>query len=271
MADPAFFDPDGDRLIPRPEARGPWSPDMLHGRLLAGIAARAVEAELGDPDFQPARLTVDLFKAAGLDPLTTNVDVTRNGHRVRAAEVSIEVGGVEVARASSLLLRTSEPPDNLIPASPHWSGPVPGELSPPDGDIGFDLRFLPGHEFGMPGVRKAWCRENRPLVAGEALTPFQRVSLVGDFANPLANSGANGMDYINADITVYLGRLPAGEWIGVESTEHVAANAVATSSCRLHDEQGPLGTCSVAAVLNPRMQTGTVGEIRRNDEVSPQP
>jgi Thioesterase-like superfamily len=263
VPEPAFFDPDGDRLLPRPEARGPWSPDMLHGRLLAGIAARAVEAELGAPDFQPSRLTVDLFKAVGLDPVTISVNVTRNGNRVRAAEVSIEVGGVEAARASCLLLRTAEPTDNPVPSSPAWSGPRPDELTRPEADVGFDIRFVPGREFGSAGLRQAWCREDRQLVAGEELTPFQRVALVGDFANPLGNSGRDGMDFINADITVYIARLAGGEWIGVESAEHVDADGVATATCRLYDEQGPLGTTSVAAVLNPRMQSRVNEDLRR--------
>ena len=265
VGEQGFFEPDGGHLIPRPEARGPWSDRMLHGRLLAGIAARAVEAELGDPGFQPVRLTVDLFKAAGLDPLTTTVTVTRDGNRVRAAEASIEVGGVEAARASTLLLRTAAPPDNPVPGSPAWTdiGPEVLEPSTEHPHLVFDLRFVPGHEFGSPGVRKAWYRETRPLVEGEQLTPFQRVALVADYANPFANMGDHGLDYINADLTLYLGRLPAGEWIAIETTEHVASDGVAVASCRLHDEQGPIGTNHVAAVLNPRMTPAASDEVLR--------
>jgi Acyl-CoA thioesterase C-terminal domain/Acyl-CoA thioesterase N-terminal domain len=242
---------------------------MLHGRLLAGIAARAVEAELGDAEFQPVRLTIDLFKAAGLDPLTTDVNVTRKGGRVRAAELSIVVGGVEAARASTLLLRIAEPPDNPVPSSPAWTSERPDELPTPEAEaVGFDIRFVPGHAFGAPGVRKAWCRENRPLVDGEALTPFQRAALVGDFTNPFANTGRDGLDFINADVTLYLGRPPEGEWIGVETTEHVAANGTAVSSSRLYDETGPIGTSGAASVLTPRMQkdSSPAAILRRADE-----
>ena len=41
-----------------------------------------------------------------------------------------------------------------------------------------------------------------------------RAALSADFASPLANSGPAGIDYINADLTLHLGRLPEGEWIG---------------------------------------------------------
>ncbi len=249
----AFFAPDGEVLVPRPEARGPWSPDMLHGRLLAGLAARAVEHELGDDELQPARLTVDLFKAVGLEPLTCTTTVTRRGGRVRAAEVSITVGGAEAARASALLLRRGEAPDNPVPSSPAWGDLGPEAVEDPPVDSGSIIRFLPGKGFGAPGVRRAWTREDRPLVDGEELSPFTRVALVADFANPLGNSGGHGLDYINADLTLYVARLPDGEWIGIESAEHVAAAGVATSTCRLHDRTGPLGTTTVAAVLTPRM------------------
>ena len=45
----AYFSLSTDGLKPVPAARSPWSADMLHGRLLAGLAARAVE----DADHHP--------------------------------------------------------------------------------------------------------------------------------------------------------------------------------------------------------------------------
>jgi hypothetical protein len=47
----AFFALKNGELVPAPHARSPWSADMLHGRLLGGLAARALEAEHGDPEF----------------------------------------------------------------------------------------------------------------------------------------------------------------------------------------------------------------------------
>ena len=49
MHDGGFFEPDGDALMPIPEARGPWAEDMMHGRLLAGLAAWAIDRDHGDP------------------------------------------------------------------------------------------------------------------------------------------------------------------------------------------------------------------------------
>ena len=37
MHEAGFFEPDGDALMPIPDARGPWAEDMMHGRLLAEL------------------------------------------------------------------------------------------------------------------------------------------------------------------------------------------------------------------------------------------
>jgi acyl-CoA thioesterase len=91
-------------------------------------------------------------------------------------------------------------------------------------------------------------REVHPLIEGGALTPFQRVALAADFASPMANSGTNGLGYINTDITLYLHRLPVTEWIGFETLAHHAAEGVAVGECMLYDEAGAIGRSIVAAL-----------------------
>ncbi len=104
-----------------------------------------------------------------------------------------------------------------------------------------------------PGPDARGCAELRPLVTGEALTPFIRAAVVSDIASPLANSASEGLEYINADAALYLARLPQGEWIGVEYADRVAADGVSVAHCRLYDEHGPIGSSEVCAVLTPRM------------------
>ena len=40
---PALFVPDGDDLVPTDLARGPWSPESLHGGPVAALVTRATE------------------------------------------------------------------------------------------------------------------------------------------------------------------------------------------------------------------------------------
>jgi len=59
---------DRGRLVPGAHAQGPWSPGMLHGRLLAGLAALAIERDHGVEGFVPVRLTVDMFRSPSMEP-----------------------------------------------------------------------------------------------------------------------------------------------------------------------------------------------------------
>jgi hypothetical protein len=243
MHDGGFFEPDGDALMPIPEARGPWAEDMMHGRLLAGLAAWAIDRDHGDAAFVPARLTVDLFKSPAMKETRVSTTLVRAGGRVRVADALIQVGGVDVARASALYLRKGDAPDDDAPVTPAWDSIVPGP-GEPEFEAPFEVRPIDGMGFGAPGPRRAWLRE---------LTPFIRAAVVSDIASPLANSASEGLEYINADAALYLARLPQGEWIGVEYADRVAADGVSVAHCRLYDDRGPIGSSEVCAVLTPRM------------------
>jgi acyl-CoA thioesterase len=73
-----------------------------------------------------------------------------------------------------------------------------------------------------------------------------------DFTNPFANSGSAGLQFVNADITLYLSRLAQGEWLGFEVTSHQADDGVAVAECAMYDEAGPIGRSVVCAVANRR-------------------
>jgi hypothetical protein len=64
-----FFERQGELLVPTERAGAPWAPNMLHGRMVTALAAREVERGHADGDFECARLTVDLFRAATFDPV----------------------------------------------------------------------------------------------------------------------------------------------------------------------------------------------------------
>jgi hypothetical protein len=256
----AYFEPTDAGLVPHADARAPWSPDMLHGRLLAGLAAWAIERDHGDPDFVPVRLTVDLYKSPAMALTTVDTTLVRAGGRVRAVDALITVDGHDVARASTLWLRRSEAPgdETSIPGTPMWDAPKPDDAAGDAGlpvDTTWDIRPIGDRGFGAPGPgpRRVWTRDRRPLVAGTAFTPFVRAALSADFASPFANSGPDGLDYINADLTLHLGRLPVGDWIGIETNDRVAADGVSVAECRYFDETGPIGFSSVCAVVNARM------------------
>jgi acyl-CoA thioesterase len=114
-----------------------------------------------------------------------------------------------------------------------------------------DTRPIEG-EFGSVQQKRAWMRENRALIAGERLTPFIRAAVAWDFTNPVANSGGQGLQFVNADIALYctasprlLHRLAATEWIGFEVNAHHSHAGVAVAECTLYDIEGAIGASAV--------------------------
>jgi hypothetical protein len=250
----AFFTPDGDALVPGPEAEGPWSPGMLHGRLLAGLAGRAAERDYGDAEFQFTRLTVDLFRSPPMEPVRVETESVRDGRRVRTVEARLHSAGNEVARASVQMLRRGEHPVTRVWQPPPWDVPLPDDLEPVaveegrPGAVVWDMRAITPGGFGAVTQRRLWLRERRALVAGEPLTPWVRIAMVADFTNPFTNFGGDALHFINADLTLYLARLPRGEWLGFEAAGHLGHDGVAIGHANVYDVEGPIGHCSVAAV-----------------------
>jgi len=244
-------------LQPVPEARSPWAADMLHGRLLAGLAARAAEGAGHDPALRVVRLTVDMFRSPPMSALQVTTSLVRDGRRVRVVDVSIrdaDAGAdVEVARASALLLSTGPHPGGMTWRAPEWDAPRPETLPSPsdaDTDGGWDIRLLTAGGFWTAERKRLWSRDRWQLVAGEEPSPVVRAALAADLPNPLANSSTEGLQFINADLTLILGRPPVSEWIGLEVASHLGYDGVAVGSCTLHDTSGAIGSSSVCAIAN---------------------
>ncbi|MDF5758191.1 acyl-CoA thioesterase domain-containing protein [Spongiactinospora sp. TRM90649] len=252
---PAFFTERNGEFVPFPIARSPWARNMLHGRLIGGLAARAVEREHAAEGLTPARVTVDLFRNAPLTPLRVTSRRVRDGRRIRLVDVEIANDDGVIGRVSIVLLRTSAHPPGEVWIEPPAPLPPPTGLFDPSGPVGgwqpsFALWWPPT---GPDDRRAAWLRETYALVAGEPLTPLIRVAMAADFASPLSHSGSQGLQFINADYTLTLARTPRGEAIGLEATGQLGADGVASGLCVVHDEYGPIGHCLVTAIANPRL------------------
>jgi acyl-CoA thioesterase len=95
----------------------------------------------------------------------------------------------------------------------------------------------------------------RQLIEGTPLTPFDCVALAADFASPFANAGAQGLGFINSDVTLYLHRLPVTKWIGFDVVNHRATAGIAIGECWLYDEEGHIGSSTVAALAQRKPMT----------------
>jgi hypothetical protein len=252
-----FFRVDGDTLVPAAFATSPWGP-VLHGRLIGGLTARAAEqARATDPEMACSRLTVDLFRSVPLAPIRVVTRPVRAGRRIAVLDVTIEQGASLVGQGRAVLLRRSEQPDGTFRPAPAWDAKTPLELGPPQSIAGHRWT-APWESWRVGGTADAvndglWIRETHPLITGEPLTPLVRFALAADLASPVANTSTSGLSFINADYTVYLGRDPEGEYVGIQPAAHISDRGVAAGQCVVHDLRGPVGFVTTAAVANPTM------------------
>ena len=257
----AFFTVDGDSYLPSAMTRGPWGAGM-GGQIVGGLLGWGIERSGIDPDFQPARLTVDLLRPALQEPVQIQTSVLREGRRIKLVDGVLVQDGKAVARASALFLRRGDHPDGEV-----WSASVEMPPLPTDSD-GFpaDMPFLiwgyGNTSDGSPGIaageweqshsqKFAWTRLFRPMVQGFPLTPFTRLAFVGDVTSSLTHWGTGGLRYINADYTVTASRLPDGEYIGLAAQSHYGTAGVAAGSAIWFDRHGPIGTSSALALAQP--------------------
>ena len=260
--DEAVFLPDGPRLVATQLARGPWDPDAQHGGAPAALLARAFERLVSADGLLFARITYEFLRPVPLAALEVRAEVVRSGRRVVLLEGSIvDDEGAELVRARALRVRRAESdlPAVALPAKGH-TGPDAATLSdfverarrPMFTTDAMEIRFTSGH-FAQQGPAGAWFRLRVPLVAGEATSPLQRLAATADFGNGISSivSWEDHL-FINPDLTLYVEREPAGEWIHLDAETRIAPDGVGMASGALHDEQGPVGHATQALVVQRR-------------------
>src|SRR3569623_582669 len=114
MANEPNFKIAGTHYVPTPASRGPWNPNSLHGRVIAGRLGADFERLHGSADFMPARLTVDMYRLPDLSPVEVVTRVVREGRRIKVVDAEFISGGKSAGRATCQLLRRTEAPDGKV-------------------------------------------------------------------------------------------------------------------------------------------------------------
>ncbi len=250
----ALFLPDGTGVLATPLARGPWDPKALHGGPVAALCAWAAERHDPGPAMFVSRLTVELLRPVPLGHLEVRATTMRPGGRVQWIDVEVrDVDDRLVAAARALrLARYDDAHFDVGDAPVPLSEPMPrSPRDSPRQPIGLPERvgFWMANEFRMaagdwqtPGPGAAWLRLAVPVIAGEEVSPLQRVAAAADFGSGVGNSvRMSSTGTINPELTVHLHRPAEGAWIGLASRAWAHAQGVAMCETELHDEQGPIG------------------------------
>ena len=243
---------------PTDAARGPWTPDALHGGPVAALLAHAALPLLDD--LVPVRMTVDILRPVPVAPVTVATSIVRPGRRVRAVETSMTAGESTVASASIVAIRNATVPAPEQPAIAPPPGPRDGR--PPvftSGgtyealhNTGVEHSFVAGN-LDEPGPATDWIRLRVPLVEGEATHPLERVAVAADFGNGISRIvDFEQLLFINPDLTIYLHRLPRGEWICLDAQTRIEPHGVGLATSDLFDEEGPIGRSLQSLVVDAR-------------------
>ena len=244
----AYFDRSGDSFHPRSIARGGWGP-LISGHVVGGLLGWAVEGFVDDPEFLPARLTVDLPRPAAIEPVEVHTREIRGGKRLRLVEAVIRQQDKIVGQASGLFLRRGDQPTGTIWSPRVEMPPLPTDVQPNANPLfvrtygwGLDIQN-PDEDWPFDGKAKyTWLRLTQPLFDDEPLTPFTRAAMAADVTASLVNWSSEGLKFINADYTLTLSRVPEGDLIGLASQSHSTQDGIATGSALLFDEHGEIGS-----------------------------
>ncbi len=192
-----------------------------------------------------------------MDPCRAVVRVVRSGRRIHLVEADLMQGSTLVATARALFSR----PDPDVATAEVWA--PQSELQPPPIGLcpGTDeprLHYRDGEGWvATPatehtGSRKVMWVLGVPIVEDEKLSAFQFAASAADVASVVGNWGNAGMQFINADVTLALTRLPHELEIGLAASDRVEDDGISTSTVTVFDRSGTLGTVVITAVANVR-------------------
>lgn len=262
----ALFLRAGESYIPTQLAGGPWSPQHLHGGPPTGLLAQVLETAASGSGMRLARLSVDLLRPVPHQPLQIVTETIRNGRRLQLLAASLLADGVEVSRASALFLAQQESsvPDYGQFAPQH----LPARQDRPISTLA-ELAGFPDQRHGLVGLHttaetclidgvrgqgrgRVWMRLPVPVVAGEPSSLTVQAATLCDFGNGIGQLRVDERTgTINTDITLYLHRNPASEWLGLDARSRMETNGSGLVETILYDEHGLVGRVVQATLPMP--------------------
>jgi hypothetical protein len=145
-----------------------------------------------------------------------------------------------------------------VSSGPPGIGPEGGQPIPPQVRrwspffTGVDTRVIAG-DLLKPGPVSAWFDLRRPLVGGEATSPFAHAVSAADLASGIsAVVDLRAWTFINADLTLVFWRVPDVPWILLEAETFVGDGGTGVAHGRLSDRRGPFGACAQTLLFDRR-------------------
>jgi hypothetical protein len=269
----AFYVPERGRFVASELTRGPWDPTAQHAGPPAALIAREIERcespVAGDARWRVGRVTYEILRPVPLGVVTVAARVERPGRAVEMLSAELSAGDEVAIRARAWRVAigdvalpaglASEEPTSAARRLPEPPGPGASQPKPffaTGEEVGYhtamEVRFASGG-FVEPGPATVWMRPRQPLVAGESLTPLQRVMVAADSGNGVsATLDPASHVFINVDLSVHLHRMPVGEWVCLEAVTVPEPSGLGLADAALHDERGPIGRALQTLLIRER-------------------
>ena len=257
MSESLFVQQEENIYLPTDNAIGPWNPGLLHGGATAGLIAFLLDKHESEDNKQYSRITLDMFRPVPMAPLSVSTKTVRSGRKVSVVETLISANDKEVAKATALKIQTTDlqvpeslqlekcpfdSPDSLETLS-LMGGAVSDKLTSRPKGLNFTLEVKRITGFDGKGRGTAWFRSPLPVVEGYEITPLAHLGVLSDFGNGLAQLFVPGTaGSINADISLYINRLPEGNWVCLDSEAMMTEAGIGRVTTSLYDERGAIGS-----------------------------
>lgn len=262
LVDPG--DPRGEKFAASDYVVSTWGSSMQNAAPVSALLVRAIERCAARDETRISRVIVDLLGPVPVaGELWVRATVARPGRQIELIDAEMTAGGPDgapraVAKASAwrfLRAETDALPDTPTePMRPVTDGVR--RLA----DDGTDRTYIQSLDWRwlndiLNSVRaECWATPLVDLVAGESMTPAQRLFTVADISNGMGSRlNPDEFTFLNTDLAVHIHRMPEGRWIGVRSENHYGADGVGVSRGTLFDELGPVAAIAQAQLVRRRV------------------
>lgn len=256
---PFYLRQDDRRFLSQHSTGSPWGPQSQHGGPPGALLTRAVEEVACGAERTLGRVTMELLGPVPLRPLEVGASVVRRGRSVELVEATMydEAAGRLAARASAWTFPLADdgPSQDLHPL-PH--GPEEGVTHPrPSSWFGgyldaVDWRWVRG-AVEEPGPAVVWMRPRVALVAGEEMSPLQRLMACVDSASGVsAELDPGRWGFLNTELTVHVLRPPVGEWLCLDAETTLGPGRVGLATSDVYDARGLVARSAQALLVVPR-------------------
>lgn len=257
----AFYHPVGeDEFETTVATESPWDESMQHGGPPAALMVRAAERARPDESMQIARVSVDMLGGIPQGRIRTEAEVVRPGRRVELIEARLWAGDRLAVRAAVWRIRVDRGLTRGL-AEPALADTLPDEQPPwrfeglnPTWGYGraIEWRFLTGgHDH--TGAADVWTRVRIPLVAGETLTPAERLLIVADSINGISvRLPIQHWLSIPPALSVTVQRLPSDEWMRFKASTLIGPDGIGIARGQVEDHGGFVAEVAQPLLLQPR-------------------